>query len=184
MTLNGIDTDQLTTFGEHLVANPIAAEIRAQVRTRWSQGYYAQSTTESFHLAGQDIPRATAVTVDLPEVLGGTDRGPAPGELVLAALGACVAGAFVENAAVASIQIDRLEVSATGHLDLRGTAGVEGVRPGMSRIDLEVEVASTADDATVAELLAAAVRRSPVADSLAAGVALATSFRQTHPTGS
>ena len=78
------------------------------------------------------------------------------------------------------VQIDRLEIATEGHLDLRGTAGVQGVRPGLTRIHLDVEVESDADEQVVDRLLTDAVRRSPIADSLAAGVQLDTSVRQPH----
>lgn len=180
MICNGIDTDQLAAFGEMVTGGPDAGIISARVRTRWEERYHTSVTAEGFDLAGDRIPRSVTLPVDRPQALGGTDRGPAPGELVLAALGSCVAQTFIEAAAMTSTQVDRLEISVEGHLDLRGNAGVEGVRPGLSRIHLDVEVDADADDDVLDGLLADAVRRSPVADSLAAGVHVIASVRQPH----
>jgi putative redox protein len=181
MICNGIDTDQLTSFGEQVVSDPDSASLSARVRTRWEESYHTRATTEGFHCGGEQIPRSATLPMDRPQALGGADRGAAPGELVLAALGSCVAQAFIEGAAMHSVQIERLQIAAEGHLDLRGNVGVEGVRPGLSRIHLDVEVASGADEDVVDGLLAEAVRRSPVADSLAAGVPIAASVSRLRP---
>ena len=178
MICNGIDIDQLAAFGELVTTNPEAAAVAARVRTAWTGGYSARTDTEELVCGGERISRGDTLPVDLPQQLGGEDRGPAPGELVLAALGSCVAQGFIEAAAINAIPVDRLEISAEGHLDLRGTAGVEGVRPGLSRIHLDVEVESGASVEVLDGLLAEAVRLSPVADSLTAGVSIGADVRQ------
>ena len=116
--------------------------------------------------------------VDLPQALGGEDRGAAPGELLLSALSACVTQAFVEVAAVQGVLVRGLRMTAEGELDLRGTAGIGEVRPGLSHVRLDLEVDSNASDEIVEELVAAAVRTSPIADTLTAGVAIDVSVRQ------
>ncbi len=181
MICNGIDTHRLAAFGELVVTHPDAATMTATVETRWAASYRADASTSAFRIAGEPIPRATTLPADLPQALGGDDGGATPGELLLAALSACVTQAFVEGAAMAGVHLDHLVISADGQLDLRGVVGVEGVRPGFSRIHLDVEVAASADAAQVDGLLAAALRRSPVADTVGAGVAIDASVRQPHP---
>jgi uncharacterized OsmC-like protein len=178
---NGIDIDHLAALGEVVVDDPAAAIVSARVRTRWDDRYRTRATTEELELGRQRIPRGTTLPVDLPHALGGTDRGPTPGELLLAALGSCVAQAFVEGAAMTGIPVERLEIAVEGQLDLRGTAGIDGVRPGMSRIHLDVAVEAGAGEAEVDALLTEALRRSPVADSLTAGVEVGARVRQPRP---
>jgi putative redox protein len=181
MICNGIDTDQLAAFGEMVVTDPAAATLSAQVRTRWEGSYRTRASAEGLDRGGERIPRAATLPTDRPQALGGGDRGPAPGELLLVALGACVAQSFIEGAAIIGLRVDRLEISAEGVLDLRGNAGVAGVRPGLSRVHLDVEVESGAGSEVLEGLLAEAVRRSPVADSLAAGVEIGAGVRQPPP---
>ncbi len=178
MMCNGIDTEQLAELGELVVSAPQGAAVVARVRTRWQHGYTCRTSTEELAVGDDRLPRQATMPADLPQPLGGDDHGPAPGEMLLAALGACVSQAFVEGAAVAGIQIERLEVVGRGHLDLRGNAGVEGVRPGLSEIHLDVEAEADADGAVLDRLLAEAVRLSPVADSLSVGVAIDADVRQ------
>ncbi|TVR25221.1 MAG: OsmC family peroxiredoxin [Nitriliruptor sp.] len=180
MICNGIDTDQLAAFAGLVTSGPEAVIVSTRVRTRWEERYRTHVAAEGFELGADRIPRSATLSVDRPQELGGTDGGPAPGELILAALGSCVAQTFVEAAAMTGVRVDRLELAAQGNLDLRGNAGVEGVRPGLARIHLDVEVACDADEGVVDALLADAVRRSPIADSLAAGVQVRASVRQPH----
>jgi len=180
MICNGIDTDQLAAFAGMVTSGPDAGIVAAQVRTRWEERYRTHVAAEGFELGSDPIPRSATLAVDRPQELGGTDVGPAPGELILAALGSCVAQTFIEAAAMTGVRVDRLEIAAVGHLDLRGNAGVEEVRAGLTRIHLDVEVACDADEEVVDGLLADAVRRSPIADSLTAGVQVGASVRQPH----
>lgn len=178
MLCNGIDTDRLETFARSVVTAPDAATISTQVDTRWHTSYRTQASTTTFRLGSEPIPRATTLPLDLPGALGGDDRGATPGELILAALGSCVAQAFVEEAALVGAEIGSLLVSADARLDLRGTLGVAGTRPGLSRIYLDVEVESTAEAGAIDDLLTAALRRSPVADTLGATVQIDAELRQ------
>ena len=166
MICNGIDTDQLHAFGTQLVERPAAAAASLAIRTRWTDRYGTTSTGEDITVGGQRFPREVAVAADRPAALGGGDDGPAPGELLLIALGSCVAQAFVEVAALQGIGLDEVDVRVEAGLDLRGNLGVEGVRPGLAHIHLDVEVASAALGELLDGLLDDSVRRSPIADSL------------------
>jgi uncharacterized OsmC-like protein len=181
MICNGIDTDRLAAFGGFVAEHPDAATLSTRVATRWEESYRTEAATTAFKLAGEPIPRTTSLSSDLPRALGGDEAGPTPGELVLAALGSCVAQAFVESAAMTGVSIDHLEVAAEGHLDLRGIVGFAGARPGFSRIHLDIQVASSTDAAQIDELVAAALHRSPVADTVRAGVPVDASVRQPDP---
>ncbi len=180
MICNGIDTDQLAAFAGMVTSGPDAGIVSAHVRTRWEESYRTHAAAEGFEFGSDRFPRSITLAADRPQVFGGTDCGPAPGELLLAALGSCVAQTFIEAAAMTGVRVDRLEIATEGHVDLRGNAGVEGVRPGLTRIHLDVEVACDADAEMTDALLADAVRRSPIADSLAAGVQVGASVRQPH----
>jgi uncharacterized OsmC-like protein len=87
------------------------------------------------HLSSRDH----AIDVDEPEVLGGGNAHANPVEYALASLASCQAITYRFWAAKLGIQLDGLEVSAEGDLDLHGFFGLEGeVRPGFSQIRLDV----------------------------------------------
>ena len=104
--------------------------------------------------------------LDVPVTLGGRDTGPAPTEMVLLALAACVGGTLVDGAALAGIDIGVLEVTVDGELDLRGAFGVDGARPGLSGVTVTLAVRADVDDATLDELGRQSLRLSPTARSL------------------
>lgn len=75
------------------------------------------------------------LTVDEPEGLGGTDRGPNPVELILAALSACQEITYRLYADALGIPLDGVSVQVEGDVDLRGFfAAKDGVRAGYNGI--------------------------------------------------
>jgi len=183
MSCNGIDTEQLVAFGELLHTTPEAGALSVEVRTDWTYGYTVGADMAGVAVGGEAFPREHTLAVDLPQALGGQDRGAAPGELLLSALGACVTQAFVEEAAVHGVIVRGLRVAAEAELDLRGAVGIAGVRPGISHIRLGFEVDCATSGEVVEELVTAAVRTSPIADTLTPGVAIDVSVRQPSRSG-
>ena len=177
MIVNGIDTAALAAFGEQLETTPEAAAMAVRVRTRWEQTYPTVADAEEVVVAGERVPRRASLTVDLPELFGGRDEGPAPAELLLAALGTCVSQGVAEGAALRGLAIERLEMTIEGQLDLRGTAGLDNVRPGLDGVRLAVRVAADATSPVLDEILEKALATSPVADSLRRGVSVDTELQ-------
>jgi uncharacterized OsmC-like protein len=83
--------------------------------------------------------RGHAVKVDEPQSLGGQDLGANPVEYALISLASCQAITYRFWAAKLGIELDGLEVTAEGDLDVRGFLGFdERVRPGFTVVRLEV----------------------------------------------
>ena len=73
------------------------------------------------------------LVVDEPESLGGTDSGPNPVELILAALGTCQEITYRAYAAALAIPLEHVSVTLEGDIDLRGFFAVdESVQAGIS----------------------------------------------------
>lgn len=110
--------------------------------------------------------RDFALAVDEPPLIGGTDTGPTPVELVLAALGTCQEIVYATYARVLGIPIDGVAVNAEGRVDLRGFFGVADVPAGFQDVTFTVDIASSAPAADVARLVAAVNAHCPVLDIL------------------
>jgi uncharacterized OsmC-like protein len=82
--------------------------------------------------------RQHAIEVDEPEVLGGGNAHANPVEYALASLASCQAITYRFWAAKLGIQLDGLEVSAEGDLDLHGFFGLENTRAGFSQVRLDI----------------------------------------------
>lgn len=92
-----------------------------------------------------DIGRA-AYEAQAHSGVGGSGTSPCSGDLLLGALAACAQVTCQMVAAASGIETSRIEVTATGELDLRGTLGIDREVPvGFDRIDLHFDVEGAGD---------------------------------------
>jgi len=135
----------------------------------------AGGTTAAFEVTTRQLTgllseaaiRDFSITIDEPTSLGGSDRGPNPVELVLAALGACQEITYRLYADTLDIPLNGVSVKLTGRLDLRGFFAVdEGVRPGLRDIQATVTIDSPASTDDIERLKATVDRHCPVLDIL------------------
>ena len=78
---------------------------------------YALSCTLLENFQVQVSSRAHAWIVDEPAELDGDDLGPNPFELLLGALGSCMAITLADYGALGRVPIEKLWVDVTGHWD-------------------------------------------------------------------
>jgi len=104
-------------------------------------------------------------TVDEPETLGGTNAAANPVEYALAALGSCQAITYRVWAAQLEINLDKVEISIDGDIDLRGFFGIDdGVRAGFNSVRINVSLGGPEPSARYEELAAAVDAHCPVLD--------------------
>ncbi len=140
----------------HLRQRPAEAAATFAAATRQLAGLRSEATIRDFRL-----------TLDEPPALGGTDSGPNPVELVLAALGACQEITYRLFAENLGIPLNHVSVKVEGRLDLRGLFAVdEGVRPGFREIRATVEIDSPAGKDDIERLRLAVDSHCPVLDIL------------------
>jgi putative redox protein len=109
--------------------------------------------------------REHALAIDEPMALGGTDTGPNPVELVLAALGTCQAITYRIWAGLMGIRLDEVRFETEGDIDIAGLLGVrEGVRPGLGGIRHRVILIGPETEDRYRELMAAVDEHCPVLD--------------------
>jgi putative redox protein len=115
--------------------------------------------------------RQFSLTVDEPPSLGGTDTGPNPVELVLAALATCQEITYRAYATALGIPLENVSVKLEGALDLRGFFAVkDGVRAGFNNVRGTVNLKSSASVADLAKLKEVVDAHCPVLDILRAPV--------------
>ena len=125
--------------------------------------------SESRQVAGfrsQAQVRQFQLTVDEPEELGGSDTGPNPVELVLAALGTCQEITYRLYADAMGIPLRGVSVKVEGDLDPRGFFAVDGgkTRPGYRGVRATVTLDSSAPEADLKRLRETVDRHCPVLD--------------------
>ena len=147
-----VTIDTLRTNFREAPEPPIATFT---VDTALEDGYRTSAAIREFNL-----------TIDEPPVIGGTDTGPTPVELVLAALGSCQEIVYATYARVLGVPLDGLSVSAEGRLDLRGFFGVADVPAGFQNVTFTVDIDSPAPAEDVARLVETVNAHCPVLDIL------------------
>ena len=110
--------------------------------------------------------REFTLSVDEPPLIGGTDTGPTPVELVLAALGTCQEIVYATYARVLGIPLERVDVTAEGRLDLRGFFGVDDLPAGFQDVTFTVDIESPAPAGEIARLVETVNAHCPVLDIL------------------
>jgi uncharacterized OsmC-like protein len=139
-----------------LGADPARASAIFTAETRQLGGLHSAALIRAFRL-----------DVDEPAALGGQDKWPNPVELILAALGACQEITYRLYADTLGMPLDRVSVSVSGRLDLRGFFAVdEGVRPGFKDVTATVKIDSPAPADEIERLRATVDRHCPVLDIL------------------
>lgn len=103
--------------------------------------------------------------IDEPLALAGDDAGPSPVEYALGALIGCQVVVYRLYASRLGIEVDDIEITASGTLDVRGLFGVdEQVRPGFQGIELDVRVTGPEPRERYQALLDEVDRHCPVLD--------------------
>ena len=111
--------------------------------------------------------RTHALSVDEPQGIGGSDRGPTPVELVLAALGTCQEITYRAFATAMGIAVESVSATVEGDIDFRGFFAIDpAVRPGFGALRVHVTLRSQAPAADIDRLVAAVNRHCPVLDML------------------
>jgi len=117
----------------------LAGTTTCEATVTWSGGLRSHA-----HVRHMD-----PIVSDGPQALGGHDTAPNPVELLLAALGNCLAAGYVAHATAAGITVRSLEVVVSGRLD---PSVVLGLRRGHAGFDSISAVATVDCDAEAAEL--------------------------------
>jgi uncharacterized OsmC-like protein len=137
--------------------DPAKALVTFSSRSQLQDGLHSEATL-----------REHKVTVDEPPALGGTDKGPNPVELILAALGTCQEITYRAYATALGIPLDGVRVELEGDLDLRGFFAVDdSVRPGYGAIRGTVHLVSSASREALEQLRQAVNAHCPVLDIVA-----------------
>lgn len=146
--------------------------------------FRASSFSEGDDFAVRAQIRGFSVTMDEPLDLGGTDTGPNPVEMVLAALGACQEIVYRAYAAVLGLSIERVEVHAKGYLDLRGLLNLAEVPSGFSRLSFTTRIVSDEPEDKIRQLAELVEKHCPVMDTLSRPVEVSGKVEIRRPNAS
>ena len=167
---NGVDVGQLMNVIGSIEADTGFARFQWRASNQLIDGVLSRSEIKGFFGGNEeDHSRKEAFTLDAdePPIASGENRAPNSMEYLLHALATCLTGTLVNHAAVRGIEIEAVDSSYTGDMDVRGLFGLsEEVRKGFSKVAVSMRVRS---EASVEELTEMALF-SPVYDVISNSV--------------
>ncbi len=165
---NGVDVDALVATVKAIKADPTKAIFEFHARTEWQGGARSRIKIRGFTLE-----------CDEPPALLGSNTAANPVEMVLAALGSCLAVGFSYGAAIQGIDLESMELEVSGDLDLQGFLGIsKDVRPGYQNIQVTCRLKSSAPREKIKELFEHVIDTSPVTDIIRNPVPLTISLEE------
>ena len=139
-----------------LEARPDKIEARVEVESRQVSGLRSEATVRGF-----------TVGVDMPESFAGANSAPRPGEIVLAALAACLEITYRLHAEHIGIPLQGISTRVTGVTDARGfLPDSHGIRPGFRNVEVTILLDTPASDDDIARLKRTVEAHCPVLDDL------------------
>jgi uncharacterized OsmC-like protein len=143
--VNGIPVADVQALVTAVSADPSAGMTRWRVANTWQGGTKSRAQVEGFEIGGKQVRRPFSFDFDEPKELGGTNTVANPQEYLLGALNACMTVGFVALCALHGIQVDQLEITTEGAIDLRGFLGLDtSISPGYDRLETTIKVKGSA----------------------------------------
>jgi uncharacterized OsmC-like protein len=174
---NGVDTEKMFATLDLIKQQPELARFQFRASNHWIGGAHNRSAIKDFYAAGgEDTTRSEEFELDAgePAILLGSDTGPNPAEYVLHALAACLTTSIVYVAAARKVDLEWVESTITGDMDVRGALGVDDeFRNGFERIGVSFRLAGDAPEEKLREVVERAKARSAVYDMVTNGVPVA-----------
>ena len=154
---NGVNSDALLGARTALTESPAAADFTWRSTTKWVHGTYSQSTVTGFSGLGTEHTHRTPFTFDAdhPECFASEDRGAAPVEIVLSALGSCLTAGVAAVAQYRGIQLRSVTATVEGKMNILGILGADpDVRNGFSDVTVHFDIDADASPEDIAALVA------------------------------
>ena len=173
--VNGLNVQGIQDMMEMVKAQPEVAKASFYATTVWRGGFHNEAVVKSFSMGGarNDTSRKKGFTIvgDHPQELLGTDMGPSSVEVLLSALGHCLASGWATYGAHAGIPVEGLRVEVEGDIDLQGMLALPepgAVPAGFQEIRATYYVKSSAPREQLEQLAKMAEDLSPTRYSLRA----------------
>ncbi|WP_286887624.1 OsmC family protein [Aneurinibacillus sp. UBA3580] len=135
-----------------IIENEATKEIRkVRARTEW------KGNMETVHHV-----RDFSFTIDEPEKIGGTNKGPTPLEYVLGSYNGCLQVVIETIARELGIRITNISLESTGNVDRRGMFGTADVSPHFQQIITTIDIAIAEGKEKLDELKEKLYQRCPM----------------------
>lgn len=165
--LNGVNVDDLFTTIDAIKEQPGIANFKFRATNKWINGGHNRTTIKDFYGACQthEHKKTFVFDADEPAVLLGEDQGANPVEYALTALAACITTALVYHAAARGIQLEEVESTLEGDLDLHGFLGMDdNIRRGYEGVRVTFKIKADVPEEELEKICKLGPTYSPVFD--------------------
>lgn len=160
--INGFAPSGLKELIAAIKQDAVQGQMAFHATTSWVDGTRSVTRMKSFDWANQSYARDFTLTIDEPEELGGTNMGPNPQEVLLAGINSCLMATFVEFCSMEGITLEKVEISSTGTLDVRGMLKLdETVHAGYQDLRWTLKVKGNATPEQFQQMYEATISSSP-----------------------
>lgn len=160
--MNGINFAAVEQTTKMIKEDPSLKMRNWQASIKWKTG--VQNTLK--------IRDFDPIKIDEPELLGGTDTGPNPVELLIGTAGSCFSITFQVLASQEGITLDEVSVDIEADLNAAVFLGLEEGDGGIIDPVITLKVKTTANKEQVEEIAQVALQKSPVLMSMKAKIHL------------
>jgi len=170
---NGFDIEIVQALVEGVKKQPEMGKAILSANVNWKTGFFTEGLVKDFIAGGVKFDKSRSKPFVIlqdhpPEFGGGSNRGAAAGELLLATLGHCITSSFASSATMMGIQLESIRTEVEGHLDMQGMLGLPqpgAVRPGFQEFKVRYYVKSKAPREQLEKAAKMGEALSPVRDS-------------------
>lgn len=156
--INGIDLEQSQIIYDQVKAESDSdiARPHYQATVVWDNGYH--TTT--------NVNGDQTIIGDEPVRYGGEGMGATPQDMLLTAVGHCLAATYIGGLSAARINVESLRLHVSGRVNFRAAFAIESGNPGFEDIKVVVEIQTDAPQEEVAVLLKKLQRIAPIPDTI------------------
>jgi uncharacterized OsmC-like protein len=171
--VNGVSLRSLFDMIDAIRSQPWLARFQFRARNQWLDGGHTRTIVKNFYGVGQERKgrhRPFVLESDLPALFDGGNTAINPLECLLTAIGACMTTTLVFQAAARGINVDAIECSVEGDIDLRGFLGLDDEVPrGFERIKIAVNIEADLPDNELDRIVDLGTSYSPILELLSHG---------------
>lgn len=156
--INGIDLEQSQVIYDQIRmgSDSDIAKPKYQATVVWDNGYHTTTNLNS----GQTI------IGDEPVRYGGEGMGATPQDMLLTAVGHCLAATYIGGLSAARINVESLRLHVSGRVNFRAAYAIESGNPGFEDIKVTVEIQTDAPQEEVTALLKKLQQTAPIPDTI------------------
>lgn len=156
--VNGIDLDRLRATRDLIEADADGFLANPQYESTivWDNAYHTKTRVTD----GQEV------IGDEPEQYGGSGDGITPEDMLLTAVGNCLAATYIGGLSAAGVAVKSLRLSVSGRVNFRAAYGLEAGNPGFESIRIAVDIQTDSSSGKVKGILDRLLKNAPVPDTI------------------